>query len=335
VSARLAERLDALADALAAGAGPAEALALVQAASPDAARWAAKMSGPVGAGIGLASALAQAEPLRPAEIALLRTAERSGSVGPALRWIAGRRRARRERWAGVVQGTFTLMAMLVLTNLTSALPAIVLGGNFGAAVAPGLLGTVAGLLAVYVGVPMALRHPKVAGLLAPVPGPGHLVRLQAEAELAAAAAALVEAGGSLREGLAGAADVVRVPSLSAAAREGLGLVAPDGGQRARRPRPVPAGVASEPLRLALVVGDRAGDLPTRMRAFAAAAEARVTSRLVVALRITLLIVIVLLSLQSLLGSFAGPAGMLDLGGGGLPLDPGTQREFEQLMKEIQ
>ncbi len=331
---RLADRLEVVADALAAGAGPAEALALVQSAGPEAARWAAKMSGVVGAGVSLASALAQAEKLRPTEVALLRAAERHGAVGPALRWMAGRRRARRARVAGVAQGTFVLVAMLVLTILASALPALVLGGAVGPAVAPGLAGTGVGLAAVFVGVPLALRRPRVAGALAAVPAVGHLVRLQAEAELAAATAAIVEAGGTLREGLAAAAEVVVVPALAAGAREGLGLVATDGGSRARRPRPVKAGVASEALLLALVVGERAGELPARLRAYVAGAEARVTARLVVALRAVLLVLIVWLSLEGLLGASGGSAGLFDLGGG-LPLDPGTQRELEQLMKEIQ
>jgi type II secretory pathway component PulF len=348
MSAAFAERLEALADCLESGASPAEAIAAVESAGGAVGKWAAALGGPVRAGQGVAAALARIEALRPAETALLQTVERHGSVIPALRWIAARRRARVERAGELVRGAAGPLFALLVTILTIPLPQWALGGSFWRPIAPDLALLAVAIALVAGVIPALVRHPRfgprMLGLLAPVPGLGRLVYAHAEAELATALAALVESGATPAAALGAAADLVPLPSLAGAARSQLPalLVAADGGaapepgrrvQSARR-APAPTPLASEPLRLALVAGSRAGDLTLRLRALADRAEHGVTRRLRAALRALLFIAVVAFGLRGLSSVFEGPAGFLN-GNGALPgVSPSDMKELDDALKDL-
>lgn len=338
----VAQRLDALADALEAGATLAEALGDLERVGGRTGTWARRFGSLVRGGATFAGAIGQARALRPTELALVRAVERHGALAPALRRVAAARRAEAARRREILRGGSGPFVALVLTILVLPLPDALLGGDYFAFILPALALLGGGVALALLGLPALVRHPRsgppALAVLVRLPGLGRLVRAHVEAEIAAVQAALVAAGMSANAAHREAASIVSwrrpapMPTVSVAKPADVGIVATV--IRRRDARDGASGLpaeCSEAFRLALAAGERAGDLPRRLAAWSAETADSVTARLRTGVRVVLLGTVLASSLWGLHGlletqtALLGPAGELPL-----EVDPSQLRDLEAL-----
>jgi Type II secretion system (T2SS), protein F len=282
--------LDALGAALGAGATVADALKLVASAGPASARAARLVE--EGLAGGLARALANANLLAPDEEPLVQLGERESCVASSLAFTVARRRQRRARRRAAWGALAGPLAFAVLTLLFDPLPQVMLGTGSFAGALRNLAWLAASTALLMLGVPRILRRAKLRALVDKLPFARRLSRLERES----GAALLV-------------ASFARPSELGPAAADARTL--------------------SEPFALACAAGVRAGDLPSRLRAFHDATEQTFLVRLRVILRVIAFTAAAALAARSATKLFTLPIGG-DLQN--LPEMQDLDHQLDELMK---
>jgi hypothetical protein len=328
--------LDALADCLESGGTLLEALEKVAAAGRVAEPWAQRVRPSARAEAPVRAALRESKVLDDEELSVLAVADTGAAVASALRAVALRRRRSVARRRAIRWGLLGPFALGALTVVLDPLPNLVTGGAYLWPVLRGLLTLFILSLAVVAGIPALLRDPRARSmalrLCSSVPGVRRLAALYAEEELTTALVPLMEAGemrtagltaaasllawSPLREGLRAAAGAVRLPSTPL----------PMGGLEPLAPR------LSLATKLAVVGGVASKRLPERLAQRGEAIHLLLTARLRLVVRIGAYALVVLFSVNSLVGMIArGLPGMPALPGGDASPE---QKELEDLMKQL-
>ena len=309
--------LEALAATLAATASAHEALAVVGRAGASSARLTRALQNRLRGGT-LAAALTAEQLVSESEAAIVRVAEEAARLPAALRWIAARRRAGRERQRAIRAAVVAPLALTLVTLLTEPLPAVVVGaGSFGPAIASAGL-VLAVTAALLLGAPRLLAHVRLGARIrawaAVVPLVRGLVQLETEERASSIVAAFAD-----DRALALAPMVARAvvaPSYATALT-----------QAATDPF-APVTTFSESFGLALVAGAQAGDLPARFARYADAAARATTSRLVAVARVAAYALVLAVFLHAALRLVAAP--LPGLGG-----DIANSPELRELEREIE
>jgi type II secretory pathway component PulF len=309
--------LEALAATFEAGLAPTEALATIARAGPASARLARLLSERLQRGT-LAEALAFLKLIRRNEQAVIALGEELGHLPLALRWAIERSRIRRERVRAIAGAVIGPLLFAIFTGLAEQLPALVVGGSSWRSAFGSVLIVIGLAAAALVALPRLPVPPALLGRVRTfagrVPGIGSLIRLADEAT----AAALIAAFGDARS-LAVAPRAARAvapqayaEALTAAAADPLASVA----------------MFSEPFALALAVGVRAGDLPSRFAAFHRRAAAILTARLRATARVLAFAIVFVVALQGVLRLLSTP--LPGLGG-----ELGNSPEMRELERELE
>jgi len=263
-----AQLLSALAAATAAGLTPSEACSTIARAGPASARLARRLDEAM-QGKGLTAALGVVVGLDAEERLVLALGEEAGELGAALRWASERRAARRARFVALRGVVIAPLLITVTTVLTEPLPAVALGTGSMWPTVRALLWACGATLAAWLIVRRLLTLPRVAAgvraLGRAIPLWSRLVRIDDEARCAALVATFA------RDGSLGVAPRAARALLPAAQAHAL--------ERADAEPLAALSSLSEPLALALAVGQRTRALADRLAEFRRDAEARVTARL--------------------------------------------------------
>lgn len=224
-----------------------------------------------------------------------------------------------------------------LTVAIDPLPNLVTGGAYVWPVLRGLFALATLTLAVGAGLPALLRHPRVRHgalrLCAAVPGVRRLSALYAEEELTTALAAFVDDEGVKTAGLTAAASLLAWSPLAEALRLATRSV--------RRPSGALPMAGLEPLAhqlslatdLAVIGGVASRRLAERLGQRGETIALLLTARLRLAVRVGAYALVVLFSVNSLVGMISrGLSGMPTLPGGATSPD---QKQLEELMKQLE
>jgi hypothetical protein len=334
--------LDALASCLGSGVPLPDALARIESAGMEASRWVGRIrkhSAPDGrAPVSLEDALCSSNVVDAAERAVLARAVTPAEVEGVLRAFALRRGQRAALRRALLRGLVGPLAVAILTVVLDPLPNLLGNGSYVGPVLSGLF--VLGLVsaACVVGVPAALRSPALGprflALSAKLPGLAWLAAQHAEAELVTMSAPFAAPSDAGSGGLLAMAAALSWSPLGGAIR---GAVQSGGAASAEAPldwalvRLAPR--LSLPTNLSIVSGIASGQLAARLTARGDEIATRLTARLRFATRTLAYSVVVLLSIQSLVGmvSRAMPGGSL------LPgiVPSAEQKELEEIMKELE
>jgi type II secretory pathway component PulF len=312
-----ADLLETLAASCEAGLASGETLALIARAGPASARVARQLSEGLRSGT-LTAALGTSKLLAQEEQPVVALGEEVGRLPSSLRWAVERNRARSERRRAIRGAVIGPLLFAMLTLLAEPLPAVVLSaGTFWTALRPVILLAASATVAFLV-LPRifarAIRSQRAQALLSPVPLVGSLMRLETEASAAALIAAFSDS-----HDLALAPRAVRAVGAGAYA-DALAVAAAD--PLASVP------TFSEPFALALEVGLRAGDLPTRLAAVHRAAQETLTVRLRATARVLAFTVLAFVALHGVLKLLSTPLP-------GLGRDLGGSPELRELERELE
>ena len=328
--------LDALADCLESGGTLLEALENVATAGRGAGEWAQHVRRSARAEVPVAAALRESNALDDDELSVLSAAGTAATVASALRAVALRRRRSLARRRAIHWGLLGPFALGALTVVLDPLPNLITGGAYVWPAFRGLFTLLILALAVVAGIPALLRaHPTrstALRLCSSVPGIRRLAALYAEEELTTALVPFVEGGEVGAAGLTAAASLLAWSPL----RDGLHVVA---GSVGLPSTPLPMG-RLEPLapqlslatKLAIVGGVASKRLADRLAQRGEAIASLLTARLRLLVRIGAYALVVLFSVNSLVGMIArGFPGMPTL-----PSDAASpeQKELDELMKQL-
>jgi hypothetical protein len=330
--------VDVVADCLESGDTLFEALAKLATARGAAQDWAQRVRRSLRAEVGVAEALRGAQVLDDDELSLLLSAEHAdAAVASALRAVALRRRRSLTRRRALRAGLVVPFALGALTIALDPLPNLFTGGAYVWPVLRGLSWLVILALAIVAGIPALLRDPRARPgalrLCAALPGLRRLAALYAEEELITALAAFVEGGEVSAEGLTAAASLLAWSPLGEALRTATRSVRPPS---AALPmgglEPLAAGL-SLPTNLAVVGGAASKRLGERLAQRGEAIATLLTARLRLVVRIGAYALLVLLSINSVVG-------LISRGLPGMPVLPGgatspEQKELEDLLKQLE
>lgn len=305
---RESDRLEALADLLDAGHTPVEALQALERLGGAVATWARPLISGVRGGAPLGMILAQAGVLSSPELIWIGGAEHAGRAA-SLRVVAAQRRARRDR-RRTLWGAMTIPSLMALLAAGS-------GGMILSSLAGGgrsVIGDLFPLIIIAAGVGWGLMDRKRSLFrLASLPLLGRWVQQHQHARIAEALGAGLSRPGGEVSAFDTASRLADAPALAQIARR-LESGAPLG---ENLPRVEQVG---EPLAMCIASGHAAGDLPTRLAAFAALLDADLTRRLARLVKFLCWMVVLWIYVRTLM-SFADAA-LSGLGGGGGGLLPG-------------
>ncbi len=329
--------LDAVADCLESGDTLFDALGKVAIARGAAGDWAQRVRRSVRPHAGLAGALRESNVFDDDELSLLLSAESAGSMASALRVVTLRRRRSLARRRALRWGLVVPFGLGALTVVVDPLPNLITGGAYVWPVLRGLSTLVVVTLAIVAGIPALLRdrraRPRTLRLCAAVPGVRRLTALYAEEELTTALAAFAD-GGELRPaGLLVASSLLAWSPLGEPLRMATRSVrsAPD---------PLPMG-GLEPLApqlsfgtdLAVIGGVALKRLADRLAQRGEAIASLLTARLRLVVGIGAYALVVLVSVNSVLGLISrGLPELPSLPGGGTSPE---QKQLEDLLKQLE